>query len=136
MANYKIAIDEVLLNEGGYVDDPNDNGGETYRGIARKFWSGWIGWTIVDFQKTKSNFPGNLRSIVHLNDLVAEFYKANFWDKIGGDGINDQSIANMLVDTAVLEGIPPAIKRAQGIVQIAQNGKVSDELVTKLNLLS
>src|SRR5665647_1744031 len=128
MANFKSAITKVLLTEGGYVNDPNDNGGETYKGIARKFWAVWIGWLIIDNQKTLPNFPVNLKRIVRLNELVIEFYKVNFWDKIGGDSINNQSVADLLVDSAVNEGTVPAIKRAQGIVDIAQTGHVTNEL--------
>ena len=72
---------------------------------------------------------------MQLNDAVIAFYKVNFWDKVGGDLIKDQSIANNLVDAAVNEGIKGAVKRAQGIVLIAQTGVITSELVTKLNLL-
>ncbi|MFM7564688.1 MAG: glycosyl hydrolase 108 family protein, partial [Planctomycetota bacterium] len=37
MADFAIAFDETMINEGGYVDDPDDRGGETYRGVARRF---------------------------------------------------------------------------------------------------
>lgn len=37
MANYK-AISKVLKHEGGYVNDPDDKNGETYKGISRKNW--------------------------------------------------------------------------------------------------
>ena len=70
-----------------------------------------------------------------LNEYVVDFYKRNFWVPIGGDNIKDQSIANMLVDAAVLEGIKPAVKRAQKIVGITQSGEFSEELKIKLNSL-
>ena len=63
------------------------------------------------------------------------FYRDNFWNKVGGDFIDDQDIADMLVDAAVNEGIKPAVKRAQKIVGIAQTGEFSEELKTKLNSL-
>ncbi|HZK69737.1 MAG TPA: glycosyl hydrolase 108 family protein [Paludibacter sp.] len=136
MANFKPAITKVLLTEGGYANDPNDNGGETYRGVARKFWPNWSGWTIVDTAKNQPNFPKSLSGNAALKDSTIEFYKINFWDKIGGDKINNQSIADLLVDSAVNEGTVPAIKRAQGIVDIAQTGHVTNELVEKLNLMA
>jgi len=70
-----------------------------------------------------------------LYGLLLIFYKVNFWDKIGGDFIASQTIGNNLVDSAVNEGIKPAIKRAQEIVLLAQTGIITPELVTKLNLL-
>ena len=36
MADFNKAIDKVLVNEGGYVNDPNDAGGETKFGISKE----------------------------------------------------------------------------------------------------
>ena len=135
MANYRSAILKVLLTEGGYANDPDDSGGETYKGIARNFWPRWSGWVIIDIAKKQHGYELALNRNMQLNDDVIAFYKVNFWDKVGGDFIKDQSIANNLVDAAVNEGIKGAVKRAQGIVLIAQTGVITPELVTKLNLL-
>ena len=37
MSNFDDAFDEVIGLEGGYVNDPNDTGGETNWGIAKKW---------------------------------------------------------------------------------------------------
>ena len=37
MANFEAAFDEVIGLEGGYVNDPNDKGGETNWGIAKRW---------------------------------------------------------------------------------------------------
>lgn len=134
MANYRESILDILLTEGGYANDPDDLGGETYRGISRKFWPNWKGWVIIDARKEDPNFPRILENSQLLMDAVIEFYDINFWDKIGGDKISNQSIADLLVDSAVNEGIVPAVKRAQGIVGLPQTGKVTDELIQKLNM--
>ena len=42
MADYKKAIEKALKNEGGYVFDPDDAGGETFAGIARRYHKIWI----------------------------------------------------------------------------------------------
>jgi lysozyme family protein len=44
MAEFNPALEKVLSHEGGYVVDPNDPGGETYKGVARKIHSKWDGW--------------------------------------------------------------------------------------------
>ena len=36
MAKFDEEFDKVILAEGGYVNDPDDAGGETYLGISRK----------------------------------------------------------------------------------------------------
>ena len=71
MANYHIALQEVLKNEGGYVNDPDDSGGETYKGIARRFHPDWIGWAYVDNRDFKNP---------NLDKLVSDFYYIKFWD--------------------------------------------------------
>lgn len=136
MADYKSSISKVLLTEGDYSNDKTDSGLETYKGISRKFWSNWEGWSIVDALKMQPNFPRNLSSVIGLQNLVIDFYKINFWNPIDGDNLNDQSIADLLVDSAVNEGISPAIKRAQVIVGLTPTGHIDDQLLEKLNSLA
>lgn len=133
MADFKKAIEKISLSEGGYANDLNDSGGETYKGVSRKNWPNWIGWNLIDASVYKTNAA--LNAIAGLQDLVVSFYKVNFWDKIGGDLIVSQPIANLLMDSAVNEGITPAVKRAQEIVGLPQTGKITNELVQKLNTL-
>ena len=56
MANFQQAFQHTAAAEGGYSNNPKDKGGETYRGIARKYWPDWAGWIIVD--EYKRNMPG------------------------------------------------------------------------------
>lgn len=141
MADFDIAIKDTLANEGandskmGYVNDPNDRGGETISGIARKFHPNDSIWELVDNAKKLPNFPNNLKSIPNILDKVKDFYRVNYWAKVHGDELKSQNIANILLDKAVLEGYTSAIKRAQGIVGLTQNGVMSQELINKLNNL-
>ena len=139
MADFSISVKDTLIREGintnmGYVNDPTDRGGETIAGIARKFHPNDPIWKVVDNAK-KGNFPQNLKDIPGILDKIKEFYRVNYWDKIHGDELKSQNIANILFDTAVLEGYTAAIKRAQNIVGITANGVMSEELLTKLNAL-
>jgi len=133
MADFKKAITKVLKSEGGYANDPDDLGGETYKGISRKNWPEWEGWKIVDREKKNKNFPKSLDSLVFLIDEVLKFYKVNFWDKVWGDKINKQLVAEMLFDSAVNEGVSPAIKRAEEVAGLPKTGKMSNELLIKIN---
>ena len=47
MAEFKKAYDKTMGHEGGYVHDPDDAGGETYKGISRRYHPGWEGWKVV-----------------------------------------------------------------------------------------
>ena len=139
MADFNISVKDTLVHEGintnmGYVNDPTDRGGETIAGIARKFHPNDPIWALVDSAK-KGNFPQNLKDIPGILDKIKDFYRANYWNKVNGDELKSQKIANILFDTAVLEGYTAAIKRAQGIVGETQNGIMTQELINKLNSL-
>src|SRR5665647_28830 len=110
MSNFKIAIVKILSSEGGYSNDPDDTGGETYRGISRKFWPKWTGWAVIDSAKKGAGFPVNLKSTNILGDAVMNFYRFNFWDTIGGDSIKNQSISNTLIFYRVPSYCIPEIK--------------------------
>lgn len=47
MANFKEAINKTLKFEGGYVNDPDDSGGETFLGISRVNNKSWKGWKLL-----------------------------------------------------------------------------------------
>ena len=139
MADFNISVKDTLVREGintnmGYVNDPTDRGGETIAGIARKFHPSDPIWKVVDNAK-KGNFPQNLKDISGILDKIKDFYRVNYWNKVHGDELKSQNIANILFDTAVLEGYTAAIKRAQNIVGLTANGVMSEELLTKLNAL-
>ncbi|MFN9247254.1 MAG: glycoside hydrolase family 108 protein [Planctomycetota bacterium] len=112
MAEFEIAFDETMLHEGGYVDDPDDRGGETYRGVARKFHPAWPGWKIVDELKREKpdSFADLLDQKQELQTLVASFYREQFWRPIRGEQLSDQALANELFDTAVNQGVGTAIR--------------------------
>lgn len=123
MADFKIAYKITMAHEGGYANNPNDSGGETWKGIARKKHPNWPGWTLVDRAK-QGDFPTNLTSVPNLQNLVESFYKIQFWDFLKLDQINNQRIANELFDTSVNMGQGVAglfIQRALNVSN--RNGK-------------
>jgi len=79
MALFELAIPQTLENEGGYINDPADPGGETNFGI------------------TKRSYPA-----LDIKNLTKEgataIYLKDFW-KFGG--VNDQRVANKLFDSYV-----------------------------------
>lgn len=133
MANFDIAFKRTAQFEGGYVYDPDDNGGETYAGISRKSNPKWAGWKTIDSAKKKSNFPKSLKNDIILQTQVKTLYRTNYWNTIWGDKITNQDVANDLYDTGVNMGVAMSIKLAQRQFRMTQTGKMSDELLKKLN---
>jgi lysozyme family protein len=137
MANVQIALSKTLAFEGGYSNNPNDNGGETYKGISRVNFPKWLGWYIIDnYKKTQHNTNTTnitLKDNKDINNLVQSFYKANFWDRIMGDNIIDQDKANNIFDFSVNSGISRAIKYAQMVVGVTQDGVMGQHTLDAIN---
>jgi lysozyme family protein len=118
MANFKNAYALTMGHEGHYSNDPEDTGGETWKGVARNFHPNWGGWSIIDAAKSKPNFPNSLKSSNELEEQVMDFYKKVFWDKLLGDDIPSQWIGEELFDTAVNAGVKKAITFLQTALNV------------------
>jgi len=83
-AAFLAVLAKTLKQEGGYVNDPYDSGGETYRGISRRAWPSWKGWPLIDQAKTDGlkspkAIDRHFEDDAEMFELVADFYFANFW---------------------------------------------------------
>jgi lysozyme family protein len=135
MADFNIAFEITCGpggHEGGYVNNPNDPGKETYRGISRKNWPEWQGWEMVDAIKAKNpdHFKVALTNFKPLNDLVCEFYKENFWNKNNLSKISWQPIANEIFDFGVNAGdVKAAMFLQQALNYTNENQKLYPDMV-------
>lgn len=130
MSNFDQALAHVLKNEGGYVNDPADRGGETYKGIARRFHPDWPGWRVIDRARGKPGFPASLDENAALQRAVAALYRKLYWDPVGGDRIPDPDIGIELMDTAVNMGVRRAARFLQeGLNLLNRNQKSWPDLV-------
>lgn len=125
MANFLEAYQITCAHEGGYVNDPDDVGGETYKGISRKYNPSWRGWLVIDQLKTEPNFPQTAYDSVPLNAMVGDFYKANYWDVNLLDQFDSQNLGNEMFDTGVNMGISRAAKfLQQSLNYLNKNGSL------------
>lgn len=86
MANSKIIVPFILKAEGGYVNDPQDQGGETNKGITISQWNAVFGSDCHDRFMAMSSEDWNL------------VFKKYYWDAVLGDEIQSQRIANFVSD--------------------------------------
>lgn len=130
MADFDKEFEKVVLAEGGYCDDPDDTGGETYVGISRKYNPNWSGWPIIDAEKKNGlkNITARLKKNKELNNKLKLIYKQKYWDVLDLDDIPSQKIAHQLFDTCVNCGKVTAIRIAQQVIGMTVTGKWSDEL--------
>ena len=133
MADFTQAFQLMIAHEGGYGNDPDDPGGETYKGVARKIFSKWAGWTKVDMLKRQSGFPANLDKDVELQQNVSDFYRVTFWDKMNGDQIANQDIANSIFDFGVNAGSGTSSSLAQMVVGAKSDGVIGPDSISAIN---
>lgn len=133
MADFASAYTATCQAEGGYVNDTDDPGGETYKGIARKLNSKWDGWITIDHAKQESTFPANLDRIAELQDKIKTFYKVNYWDTLRCDEMSAQRIAESIFDFAVNAGTYTSAKLAQLTIGEKPDGIIGPETLKKIN---
>jgi lysozyme family protein len=101
---FQFAIERVLGHEAGYVNNPEDPGGETKWGISK-------------------------RTYPHLNikDLTREdaiaIYEKDFWEPIhAANAIFTDALDYQLLDSAVNSGISQSIRFLQRAIGVADDG--------------
>lgn len=117
-ARFRRALARLDQLEGGYADRPNDRGGETYRGITRRWFPTWPGWPMVHAAKAQPGFPGNLAGDAELDDLVSGFYLSEFWTKLRAEDFANERLARALFVFGVNAGASTAARA----LQVAING--------------
>lgn len=104
MADFEKAYNKVVIHhEGGYVNDPDDPGGETFGGISRRSHPKWQGWKIIDAMKKHPEFPKCLYRDQQLLQLKRELYLNEYWTN-SYDLIADDELSTKLFDLAVHSG--------------------------------
>lgn len=130
MSDFYQSYQKTMGHEGGYANDPDDVGGETYKGIARNYHPNWSGWNIIDSMKGSETFEQDMKDSAELQNLVKHFYKVNFWDVNLLDRFTSQDIANEMFDTGVNMGVTRAAKFLQrALSYLNKNESLFEDLV-------
>jgi lysozyme family protein len=132
MSDFFLAYHATLDFEGLYSCDPQDSGGETWKGISRRNWPMWQGWKIVDEVK-RNTTPGQLNMALNvdeeLDEMVCKFYQEVFWNNLSLDAIDEQEIAVEIFDTAVNQGLNTGARFFQHALNLLNNnGRYYGEL--------
>lgn len=105
MLDFATAIDRVLAHEGGYVNDPNDPGGETQWGISKR------------------SYPQlDIRALTR--DDAKAIYERDFWRPVAAVSTLDGALRFQLLDAAVNHGMGNAVRFLQRAVGVADDGHV------------
>lgn len=127
MAKFEIAIPHILAWEGGYVNHPADPGGETNRGITDRLDGKIDGMVDLD-----GDGDGDVDIKGLTEEEVKQVYKRRFWDRMLGDKIESQHIANIVFDGYVNCG-GNGIKMLQRILNVKADGVLGPKTLAVLN---
>lgn len=142
MADFKIALKKTLEHEGGYSDLAGDTGGETIFGISKNNHPKSILWKELNnykqglspFDKSKyKEISALARNNRIISDEVARIYKTSYWDRIKGDSIKNQDMANNIFDMAVNAGVNRAIFLLQSALGVVEDGIIGEKTLNALN---
>lgn len=133
MVKFQEAFQKMLIHEGRYSNDPDDLGGETYKGISRAMHGTWPGWDIIDKYKNNTGFPSILDEDAELKKEIDLFYWTNFWFPINADRILNQSMANSIFDFGVNAGVKTTVRLLQEIIGAEVDGIMGSQTLNRLN---
>lgn len=97
--NEKEIIYKVISNEGGYVNNPNDPGGETKFGISKKQ------YPDLDIEKLEE-------------EDAFKIYRDDYWDRYNISMIGDSYLAYKVLDMSVNLGPTTAVRLLQEALNI------------------
>lgn len=101
--NFDEAFDRLMRHEGGYVNDPNDPGGETKWGVSKR------------------SYPDE--DIPNMTQERAKFiFRRDFWDRVGADGLAD-GVAWQAADFAYHSGPETAVRALQRALCVSDDGE-------------
>ena len=104
---FDTAVTAILSYEGGYVNDPNDPGGETNWGISKRA------------------YPNlDIRNLTR--DRAVEIYRRDYWDSLGCDRF-PPLIAIALFDGAVNQGPVAAVRILQRALGVTVDGVIGPQ---------
>jgi len=134
MADFKQAFDLTMKVEGGYTNDPDDNGNWTggKKGVGHLVGTNY-GITAPLLMAHLHRLPTQ-DDMRHISmDLVKHIYKSEYWDAIRGDEIADQETANQMYDSAVNMGTGTAILLMRRTLGLAETTHFDNAMLNQLN---
>ena len=116
-AAFEAAMARLLAHEGGYVNDPDDPGGETRYGISKR---SYPDIDIRNLSKAKAT----------------AIYRRDWWNRYGYGGIKDGRVAGKIFDLAVNMGASPAHKILQRAMRAAGVHVIDDGILGDKTLMA
>lgn len=129
MANFLTAYNIVAKHEGGFQMHPNDNG--NYNSLGQLVGTNWgISAPVFESYLKRPPSQADMQSMSKVT--AANIFKTQFWDRIKGDSVDNQEVANIFFDGVVNHGTT-GIKIMQRVLGVTDDGIVGPLTMSKLN---
>lgn len=126
MAQVSKLVPYILKFEGGFVNDPDDLGGETCKGITFK--------TYKLYRQRKKLPTPTIEDLKRISDEeFTSILKEMYWDACKADFIESQSVANAIVDWAWNSGTATAVKEIQKVLGVKSDGVIGNITLSAIN---
>ena len=140
MSCFDIAVQTVLKDEGGFVNDPQDSGGATKYGISLK----WLRSLVLE--PDIAHLDQNSNGVIDFDDIAALtreqtifLYHRYFWEPHRYERISVQMIANKVFNLTVNAGAHAShtalqwALRATGNQEVVMDGVLGDRTIKAVN---
>jgi lysozyme family protein len=120
--NFASSLAAVLVHEGGYVNDPQDPGGATNRGVTQHVYDDW--------RRSQGLAPRGVRSLEQLE--IEAIYRKLYWNVCHCDDL-PAGVDYCVFDFAVNSGPVRAARYLQRAVGVADDGQIGPMTLAAAN---
>lgn len=120
--SFEHVLPRVLAHEGGFVNDPDDPGGPTNRGVTQRVYDG--------YRKRKGLSPRSVRGITA--EEIHEIYRHQYWDAVRGDDL-PLGLDYAVFDYAVNSGVKRAAQHLQEVLGVRMDGIIGEMTISEAN---
>lgn len=126
MVDVNKLVPHILKWEGGYINDSDDLGGPTCKGVCFR--------TFKLFRTRKRLPVPTIEDLKNISDEeFVSILKEMYWDACRADRIESQSVANAIVDWAWNSGTTTAAKEVQKVLGVEADGIIGNITLAAIN---
>ena len=111
----------VLKHEGGYVNDPLDNGGRTNLGVTQRVWEEWVGHPVSE---------ADMKALTP--EKVAPMYKMKYWNAAYCEKL-PKGLDYVVFDAAIMSGTGRSTKMLQQAIGVVADGVIGPRTMAAIN---
>lgn len=119
--HFETALKFTLKFEGGYVNHPNDPGGETNKGVTR---------LVYDAYRRSKGLPMQTVKLITDHEVI-DIYKSRYWAEAKCDAMPEQ-VAIAMFDAAVNTGVKRASILLQRALGVVDDGVIGPKTLTAI----